>query len=137
YTLGSDTDRVCVLTSIGGKFAGLGEHVRIEKNSNDWWQLRVSSGRTKRSEHVHREAMCFERGDFFNGTMYDAWLPEDIIELGVDNDDDRVELESGDYPAAFCGMKGLMRGGGEYVEVNYQNAPQSSELIVQSMQGKF
>lgn len=109
----------CVLSRVGGLFAGTGEDVHVEQSGANW-VLRVSSAQPGTGQHG--EAYCYNKSAFLaNGTA--RWSSGTSFTwngAGSGCAQRQLDLWWGDAASIVQGMIGNFRGGGEWVSI-YQS----------------
>lgn len=111
--LGSASDRMCVLTRVGGKFNGLGEKVHVYQSNGSWF-----IGGTSLQPGVHGEATCFAHSKFLaNGSS--RWnSSEGVVADGRKGcTQTTANAWFGDAATMLTGMSGYFAGGGEWVGI--------------------
>jgi len=117
----SASDHVCVLTALGGHFAGAGEWVRVSLTPDgNNWELNGNSSQSG----VFGEAVCFPLNQFFGGikpfysneTVAYAWSRGSATSQAKGGGCQQAQVNVGlgtDF-GFIEGMQGEMAGGGEF-----------------------
>lgn len=126
------TERLCLLTGVGGHFAGGGEKVRVHKNNNNAWQLTVHGG-----QEVYGQEHCVDKNAFFGANNDQSWLPEQQHDISSSSSQSNSTLNTtdGQWVTALMGLTGAMEGGGEAGWVTQAVPGKSNKLDTQSFQG--
>jgi hypothetical protein len=114
-TIATESDSVCVLTEVQGKFRGGGEYVRVEVGSDGYWRLEGHS----MQEGVAATAYCFAKSAFLaNGSA--RWVsPEFVVNDKTSGcNGNSVQTWWGDAATMLSGVSGEFRGGGERAYIN-------------------